>query len=375
MPAPSISNHFALTALQEGVSLTGSLRVAGALSQNYNVVTHNAIPDWKNTPSARPTIYPVVRKGASYIPNSAFSSRHWYYNEVEILFDANGRSTNYLDSANDPLFQSGTITVELAGVNYVLPALTVIGNLASDSNLDLDTIAFRGSTELVAGSTIAFEASVDVKISQMTTQGYLGQVTPESAIISQPGQNVQLTAALYGEDGAVINTNLFWVKWFNAATNTEISSIRNNKTPTVYENSDDGTPSVVDNLVLRCDFFSDSGYINRIATAFVSVDDTQDPEFLYISFNNGSSDYSGQVSPGETVTINAWVATMDDPTAINAGYTTFVLTLYDGQQEAIPSSASGYPTVTVTDHKAAFQIPYDFIAAHGDKISGCIDAT
>ena len=66
---------------------------------------------------------------------------------------------------------------------------------------------------------------------------------------------------------------------------------------------------------------------------------------------------------------------MDDPTAINAGYTTFVLTLYDGQQEAIPSSASGYPTVTVTDHKATFQIPYDFIAAHGYKISGFIAAT
>ena len=66
---------------------------------------------------------------------------------------------------------------------------------------------------------------------------------------------------------------------------------------------------------------------------------------------------------------------MDDPTAINAGSTTFALTLYDGQQEAIPSSASGYPTVTVTDHKATFQIPYDFIAAHGYKISGFIAAT
>ena len=109
MPEPSISNHFALTALQEGVSLTGSLRVAGALSQNYNVVTHNAIPDWKNTPSARPTIYPVVRKGASYIPNSAFSSRHWYYNEVEILFDANGRSTNYLLAEYRAYLPSGLV--------------------------------------------------------------------------------------------------------------------------------------------------------------------------------------------------------------------------------------------------------------------------
>ena len=44
--ANQISNHFALTALQEGVTVQGSLRVAGSLSQNYNANTQKCIPDW-----------------------------------------------------------------------------------------------------------------------------------------------------------------------------------------------------------------------------------------------------------------------------------------------------------------------------------------
>ena len=49
MPAPTISNHFAITALQEGITVQGSLRIDGTLSQNWNNNTQKAIPNWKAT--------------------------------------------------------------------------------------------------------------------------------------------------------------------------------------------------------------------------------------------------------------------------------------------------------------------------------------
>ena len=46
MPAPTISNHFAITALQEGITVQGSLRIDGTLSQNWNNNTQKAITAW-----------------------------------------------------------------------------------------------------------------------------------------------------------------------------------------------------------------------------------------------------------------------------------------------------------------------------------------
>ena len=361
--ANAISNHFCLTALQEGVTVQGSLRVAGALSQNYNANTGKCIPDWKADATIRPTVYPVIRRGAAYLPGTAIVGGTWLYNDNAIQFDANNLSTNFLDAAGNPLFEAGTTTVSLNGALYAMPRLTMVANLASASNIDLDTIGFRGSVE-VAGKPVDFAAQVDVKIAQMTSQGYLGVLSPESAIVSQQTDTVTIQASLFGEDGGGVTT--WFTKWYNVGTGQEITAAVDAKQLTIAGSE------FTDNIVIRCDFFLDAAHTNRVTSAFASIDDIQDPEYLYVSYNNGSADFSGQLSPGESCEVTAWVATMDDATAINTEYTNFAVKFYDGQQNEITASA---PIMTTSAHKGTVTIPYNFIADHGYKIFGYVTAS
>ena len=214
MPA-SISNHFAITALQEGVTVQGSLRVNGTLSQNYNANTSKCIPDWKADSSSRPVIYPVIRKGVAYLSATQIVGGTWLYNDIAITFDDSGKSTNFKDTAGSPLFESGTTTVSLGGSSYAMPSLRIIANLAGPTNIDLDTIGYQGTVE-VAGKAASFQAQVDVKIAQMTTQGYLGLLSPESAIITETGQDVTIEANLYGEGGTAVGS--YFTRRYNAGT-------------------------------------------------------------------------------------------------------------------------------------------------------------
>ena len=152
--------------------MQGSLRVNGSLSQNYNPSTQKVVPDWKADASKRPSVYLVLRKGATYMSSSQLTTQKWMYNGIEIQFGDDGKSTNFKDAAGSALFQVSTTSVSLAGTAYNLPLLTVISNLASDSNVDIDTIGFEGSVEIM-GKQIGFQAAVEVKIAQMTAQGYL----------------------------------------------------------------------------------------------------------------------------------------------------------------------------------------------------------
>lgn len=361
--ANNISNHFAITALQEGITVQGSLRVDGTLSQNFNSRSGAAIPDWKANAASRPSIYPVIRRGSVYMSRSQIYNAKWFYNDIQIEFGSDGKSTNFKDDKGDSLFQLGTVSKELNGYTYSLDSLTIIGNLASEGNTDIDTISFSGSVEL-NGKQIAFPlCSIDIKIAEFSSTGYLGLLTPESAIISEKGQTVTITAVLYDDAGKEPGT--WFTRWYDAGTGEEFTSLKGQKKITVTE------AQVVDNMVLRCDFYLDSAYTNKVTTAFASIDDTQDPEYLYVSMNGSNSDFSGQLSPGEQCTVTMWVATMEDSTAINKDYTKFSVKFYDGNQGEI---VSGTPSVTTSNNKGTCVIPYDFVANHGYKITGIVSA-
>lgn len=367
MPTPQISNHFTLTALQNGLTIQGSLRVQGAASQNYNANTAKCIPDWKTTPAKRPKFYPVIRKGSAYINADSIQNGKWYYNDVEIIFDSEThQSVNFKDASNNPYFEEGTMSVTLSGNSYTVPCLTVINNLASPTNLDVDTIGYEGKVEL-SGKFVDFpRCSLDIKIAQMTTQGYLGLLSPESAIISAKsgsGSSVTIDAELYGEDGQAVTT--YYVKFINAGTGQQITVASGAKSVTINE------ADVTDNMILRCDFFLDAAMQNRVTTAFASIDDTTDPEYLYVSFNGSDGDTSGQLDTGETCTVTMWVATMEDPTAINTAYSNFSVQFFDGNQQQITGSL---PTITVNNHKATMDVSYQFIAEHGYKLNCIVTA-
>ncbi len=361
--ANNISNHFAITALQDGVTVQGSLRIDGTLSQNYNPNINKCVPDWKADESTRPVVYAVIRRGVAYMNDKQIVGGKWLYNDVEITFGDDNKSKNALDADGNPLFLVGTKTVSLGSSSYSVPCLTIISNLASPTNVDLDTIGFQGSIE-VTGQQAAFAAQVDVKIAQMTTQGFLGLLSPESAIITEKNQDVTFTASLYAEDGSTSSS--FYTKWYFNNDTTDQAALRGKKSITVNETE------VTDNLIVRCEFYSDSAYTNRVAVAFASVDDTQDPEYLYISLNGSNSDYSGQLSPGDSCEVTMWVATMEDSSAINTAYTSFTVRYYDGMQNEITTSL---PVITVANNKGKLTIPYNFVAENGYKINGMVTAS
>lgn len=359
----NISNHFIISALADGVTIQGSLRVSGTLSQNYNPNINKCIPDWKASASLRPTVYAVIRRGAAYVTNEQIVSPVWLYNDVEIQWDKDNKSSNCLDKDNAPLFQRSAMSVSLGGATYVVPCVTIISNLASHSNIDLDTIGFKGSVE-VSGKQATFAAQVDVKIAQMTTQGFIGIVSPESAIISEKNQTVELRASLFAEDGSLLTK--FYPKWFLNNGNEDIASSRG-QTSIIINEAD-----VTDNMMVRCDFYTDSAYTSRVATAFASIDDTQDPEFLYISFDGVNSDYNGQLAPGDSCEVSMWVATMDDNTAINSAYSNFDIRFYDSAGEEITENT---PPVSVNNSVGSVTISYDFVSAHKGQITGIVSAS
>ena len=331
MPA-SISNHFAITALQEGVTVQGSLRVNGTLSQNYNANTGKCIPDWKADSSSRPVIYPVIRKGVAYLSATQIVGGTWLYNDIALTFDASGKSTNFKDAAGSPLFESGSTTVSLGGSSYSVPSLKILANLAGPTNIDLDTIGYQGTVE-VAGKAASFQAQVDVKIAQMTTQGYLGLLSPESAIITEKGQNVIIEANMYGEDGNAVVS--YFTRWYNAGTGEEFTASRDAKSIAINEGN------VTDNIIIRCDFFTDPAHTNR-------------------------------VTPLSLLSTILRVATMEDSTAINSSYTNFQCKFFDGNQQEI---TSGAPSMTSSQSKGTLVLTYDFVASKGYKINGIVTAS
>lgn len=360
----AISSHFAITALQEGVTIQGSLRVSGALAQNYNTHTSACVPDWSADPTSRPTVYVVVRRGAAYVAAGAITQPQWTYNGVTIEWGGDGNSTNFLDSSGCSLFKSSSKSVSLGGGLVLVPCLTVQGNLASAQNTDLDTIGFSGGIEM-SGGTITFQCQTDVKIVPMTTQGYLGLLTPESGIITTKGQDITMRALLYGDDGSAVLG--YFPVWRNAGTEATIAS--DVKQITVNETD------VVDNLVVRCDFYLDAAHTNRVCTAFASIDDTTDPEYLYVTLDGSNSDYSGQLSEGESCTVTAWVATMEDATAVNTSYSQFTCRFTDGAQNEITTADdSAMPSMLTNNHRGEVVIDYEFVKRHGYKISGIVTA-
>lgn len=360
--ANNISNHFAITALADGITVQGSLRVSGSLSQNYNSNINKCVPDWKANVSTRPKVYAVIRKGTSYVSNAQIVGAKWVYNDVPLVFNDSNESSNALGTDGSPLFRRGTTSVNLNGVSYSMPCLEILNNLASPTNIDIDTIGFEGSIE-ISGQQSSFVCQVDVKIAQMTSQGFLGQLSPESAIITERGQVVEIGASLFAEDGS--QPSAFFTKWyFN--NGEEEANLRGRKSVTINEEN------VTDNIIIKCEFFLDADYNNRVAVAFASIDDTQDPEYLYISFDGSNSDFSGQLSPGDSVNVSMWVATMEDPKAVNTAYNSFTVRFYDGAEQEITSSL---PVVSVSNHKATCTLTYDFVVQHGSKVNGVVTAS
>lgn len=357
-----ISNHFVLTALQDSVTINGSIRSTASLSQNYNSTKDMCVPDWKVAEN-QPTLFAVLQKSSEYLRSSKLIQQEWYYNDQLISFDSNNKST-VKGADGNPLFQKLTnFYVQLGGSNVTVPAIKIINNLAGSNNADLDTLMFNGGIE-VSGHLTSFTSTVTIQIAPMSTLGYVGVVTPSSAVITTKGESVVLSCKLYNENGDEVG---FYPRWYKEGYSDPFSTERS---VTIKETD------VTDNMIVRCEFYeskqdADSGN-SCLAVAFASIDDMQDPEVMYISYDGKNKDFSGMLHPGEEVTVKAWVATANDPNDVNKRYNKFELSLYDGNNQPVTSNV---PAVTISQGKASVTITHNFIESIGNMLTGIVRAS
>lgn len=356
----TISNKFFIQVLEDGSTLHGQLLATITPTQSYK--DGSFIPNWATTASARPLIYLSLQNGASDItPDSGFT---WKYNGTAITF-----SSTYSTVTIGSTSYTGYVDTNCGGVFFKTtyngaPALGIIGNLASSSNVDIDVIRFDG-TKTLSTNPVSFSCMINVTITQWTAGGYLGVLTfPNGNIITQAGQSLTCGAALYNDSGAVTVQSGDY-RWYREGIDTTIGSPWKTGSSITIAESD-----ITDYAVIRCDFYlTIDGVSTLVYSAFGSIDDQQDPEFMWIKYD-GANGNSASLRSGETVTFSICVGTAEDDTP-NTSYTTFKVKFLDSEGNVVTSTAgaandsafkiapnNGFRTLTTSSGVATAKIYY-----------------
>lgn len=305
----TVGNRFYVTALEDGTTLHGNLVSIGSLTQGWVEATSTPVPNWKTETNKQPIIYLTLLSGNDSVqPDS--TNQKWYYNDIELTFGNNGKSTNV---GLVDVFQRTTYPE--TNPNGA-PALKIIDNLASSSNVDLDTIRFSGQYT-ISGAAVEFSATIQVRITAMSSGSNLGVIEFANGIsdITEKGQIISMTASLYSSEGQSMND--FQTLWkVNGVT---IQGKSSTKTFSIAEGD------IVDHAIIQCDFYRDNSIIY---SAYASIDDMQDSEYMYIQYN-GNNGNAASLRKNETATFQIWVGTRDNPDVLMNTSTTPSTPMYN----------------------------------------------
>lgn len=290
----TIGNRFYVTALEDGTTLHGNLVSDGSLTQGWVKSTQTPVPNWK-TPAAgekQPIIYLTLLSG-NEVKTPDSNNQKWYYNNEELTFGNDGKSTN---PGKVDMFQRTTYPeTDPNGA----PALKIIDNLASNNNVDLDTIRFSGQYTS-SGAAIGFTATIQVRITSMTAGSNLGVIEFANGIsdITEKDQTISMTASLYNSEGQSVSS--FQTAWM--VNGVEKQSKSSTKTFSVKEGD------IVDHAIIQCDFYDGD---SKKYSAYAAIDDMQDSEFMYIQYN-GNNGNAASLRKNENATFQVWVGTRDN---------------------------------------------------------------
>lgn len=382
----NISNRFFVTALDDGTTLHGNLSVDGSLSQAWNDQTETAVPDWKTTGTTgtkeQPTIMLTLLSGATYIgldnssPNGYIQSYDWYYENSKITFESSQTTITYDTNktvtgykSTDGKFLKHTTT--LNGVT--VPALRIIQNLASSSNVDLDTIRLEGVYNSGNG-TVDFASTAQIRISKFSSGGYLGTISFKNGIsnITDASQSVEMTGTLYGSDTNNV-VESYSTQWFLNGVSAGAEETGHKKTISAAQ--------VVDNAIVRCDFYvTKDGSSQLVYSAYASIDDMQDTEYMYIQYG-GENGNAASLRKGQTATFTMFVGTKESATA-DTSWTTWEVKLLDGNGTVITGSyehlqpaVNGWRPIPQVGGVATLVITYGVVSTNGKNITGIVRAT
>ena len=310
----TISNKFIVSIIEDGVTLHGELRATRSLTQAYKSGT--CIPDWTDT-SKQPVIYMTLMDGQK--PQLINSGYKWYYNGAEI-------------TSTDTRFE---ILTNYQHDGRVVPALKIVQNLATSTNVDLDIITFKGTTTL-SSNTVDVESSINVRITEWTSGGYLGVIDFANGRSDITRENLSVTAQgiLYDDSGNPVNGVTY--KWFFEG---DSPSAQPRSTQSSFPITDS---MVVDYVVVRCEFYTTINNDQILAyTAYAEVDDMQDPEYMWIK-SNANNGNAASLRKDENVIFTICVGTQEDPTPITSWNSYKVKTLDSEGQVVNETSISGY---------------------------------
>lgn len=362
-----ISNRFYVTALEDGTTLHGNLVSDKSLSQSWNGNT--AVPNW-TTASEQPTIYLTLLSGGTLVsPSNTFT---WYYNGTAI-------------DDTDTRFVKTKKQVTYAGQALEMPALKIVENLASSSNVDMDLITFKGSYT-VSGANIDFSSDIQIRISELKIGSKIGVINFVNGIsdITDAGQTITLYGRLYNQDSQ--EESGVTTKWYLNDSTTPTSgkniSVGGKTYANAFQVKED---NVVDHAVVRCEFFINNSNI-PIYTSYAAIDDMQDPEYMYIQYN-GNNGNAASLRRGDTASFSIWVGRRDDANPISHAegtntvydWSTIKVKLLDGEGTVITASnlATNIPNAdgngwrdlssTMSNGKASIKIHYDTVNGAGKK--------
>lgn len=262
----NVSGSFFVEMLVDGDSAQGNIRSTKPLAQMFNPGTDKCIPDWTVT-SNQPIVYPVIRSGnENTIKPIVSGSEKWYYNNVEVIFGGTGISSApdaVIGKLQKTTYNNGSVDV---------PALKIVGNLASNANMDADTIRMDGQIE-ASGHNLAFSSEISLAISEYSDSAYNGFVyATNGGIIDEQSETVTLTQELY-KGGDLVTSENYTVRWRKLPATTAYSTAK-----TLVLGVDD----IDSKQLFMCEFLV-SGEV--VANYIQEVSDETDPYFVDVEWS------------------------------------------------------------------------------------------
>lgn len=351
----TVSNRFYVETIDDGSTLHGQLLSTKALTQAWTGSA--AVPNW-TVAGNQPTVYVDLMSGTSKVTPDACGK--WYYNNVEIEW--NDASATAIST--DGRFQKVSNYPTSANPTA---AIKIIANLASNSNVNTDSLTYTGSYTL-GGSPIGFSVSTLIRITGVSSAGIFGFIEfVGSNIVTEKNQVVTMYARLFSADGDEI-TATFSTAW--KMNNTSIGAggdvTVNGQT---YHNAKQVNESeITDNSIIECEFTYvvtiDGTSTTLTYTTFENVDDQTDLEQMYIQYNGGN-DTSATLKRGGSITWNIWMGAQDDPTA-DTSWTQFYVKLLNADGEVVHNNITGIPSEITSGnpHEGWRPLTWDGSAAH-----------
>ena len=187
-----VSGGVNISLLQNGDNLNTVLLSNLPLYQTFKKGTQDYSPNWATLPSAQqPIIFPriySVMEAITMIPTNV----SWKYNGIAMTFDGSGIATA-------PSVCAGKIKQ----IDYnSSKALQIIGNIASDTNNDSDTITFTGRA---SGTDVS--AEITLLIEEASANLYRLFLNMADDVIDGAETSLTMTAALFNS-GAQVATGV-----------------------------------------------------------------------------------------------------------------------------------------------------------------------